>query len=199
MTAGRPRDSDADDRILAAAYKLLMTMRFTEMTMDAVAAEAGVGKPTIYRRWPSKEELVIDALAAHAPHPEVHLSGDLRADLSALVEHLLTAPDAGGASILPRMVDEASGDPKLARLLWERVMRPRHDEIELVLKQAVAEGTVRADADLETTVALIIGATLAASVLAAISVHGEHDVHLLAERVVDTLWFGLKGRGPAGA
>jgi AcrR family transcriptional regulator len=195
MTAGRPRDSAADERILAAAYKLLMTARFSEVTMDAVAAEAGVGKPTIYRRWPSKEELVIDALSVHAPRPHLTLSGDLRADLSALVEHLLTAPDMGGASVLPRMVDEASGDPKLARLLWERVLRPRHDDIELVLKQAVAEGTVRADADLETTVALIIGATLAATVLAAISAGGEHSAHLLAERVVDALWFGLRGEG----
>jgi AcrR family transcriptional regulator len=195
MTAGRPRDSDADDRILAAAYKLLMTARFSEVTMDAVAAEAGVGKPTIYRRWPSKEELILEALSVHAPRPDMTLSGDLRADLTALVEHLLTSPDVGAASVLPRMVDEASGDPRLARLLWDRVLRPRHDDIELVLNQAVAEGTVRADADLETTVALIIGATLAANVLAAISAGGEHSAHLLAGRVVDSLWFGLRGEG----
>ena len=134
-------------------------------------------------------------MAGGRARPRVRLSGDLRADLSELEEHLLTVPDMGGASVLPRMAAATSGDPRLARLLWERVLRPRHDDIELVLKQAVAEGTVRPDADLETTVALIIGATLAATVLAAISAAGEHDAHPLAERVVDSLWFGLKGDG----
>jgi AcrR family transcriptional regulator len=152
-----------------------------------------VGKPTIYRRWVSKEELVIDALATHAPRPELRLSGDLRADLTALVERLLHAPDVSGAQVLPLLIHEAADNPRLARQLWERVMRPRHDDIERVLARAVADGTVRADADLETTVALILGVTLAATVLTAISGSGPHNEHTVAEQVVDALWYGLRG------
>ena len=194
MATGRPRDTDADGRILEAAYRLVLADRLADVTMDAVAAAAGVGKPTIYRRWSSKEELVIEALATHAPRLTVAFSGDLRADLVTLVTDLLEAPDVSAAHLLPRMVDEATGNPQVAKALWDRVLRPRHDEIERVLAQAAADGQVRADIDLETTVALILGATLSAGVLAAITGGAEGDVGLTAERVVDSLWFGLIGR-----
>ena len=195
MTAGRPRDSAADERILAATYRLILDNRLADVTMDGVASAAGVGKPTIYRRWASKEELVIEALAVHAPGLEVTFSGDLHADLVTLVRSLLQAPDVSAAHLLPRIVDEATGNPQVAKALWERVLRPRHDEIERVLAQAVADGQVRADIDLETTVALILGATLAAGVLAAITGGAQGDSGLTAERVVDSLWFGLRGEG----
>ena len=197
MPAGRPRDSAVDARILAAVYQLLLTTRISGVTMDAVAAAAGVGKPTIYRRWPSKDELVIDALATHAPQAQSVVGGVMRDDLVAIVEHLMLAPDVGGRHLLA-MVDHATGDPQLARALWERVLRPRHDEIGRLLEDAKAAGTVRADADLETTVALVLGATLAAGVLKAIgggSAAPEDNAHVAAERIVDCLWFGLKGAG----
>jgi hypothetical protein len=96
------------------------------------------------------------------------------------------------------MVDHATGDPTLARALWERVLRPRHDQIGRMLEEAKGAGKIRADADLETTVALILGATLAAGVLTAIARDSdavERNVRVAAERVVDCLWFGLSRQG----
>jgi AcrR family transcriptional regulator len=88
---GRPRDPSRDGVIRAAILSLLAEVGYGALTMDAVAAQAGVGKATIYRRWRTKEDLVVDTIAevnrAQMPVPDTgSLEGDLRAMLHAVVE-----------------------------------------------------------------------------------------------------------------
>jgi AcrR family transcriptional regulator len=98
---GRPRDPSRDGVIRAAILRLLADVGYSALTMDAVASEAGVGKATIYRRWRTKEELVVDTVsdlnaAEASPADTGTLEGDLRAVLHALVT-LVNSP-AGAAT-----------------------------------------------------------------------------------------------------
>src|SRR4051794_23872567 len=88
---GRPRDARHDEAILEATMALLSEAGYARLTIDGVAARAGVGRPTIYRRWPSKPALVVAALL-HAPQIQVpHAdTGSLRADLIKVLRHQIT-------------------------------------------------------------------------------------------------------------
>ena len=91
MRRGRPRDADADEAILSAAVDALGEGGITGLSMDEIARRAGVGKATIYRRWASKEALILDALRHQAPAPDARhgsLRGDLLAYTTAVVELL---------------------------------------------------------------------------------------------------------------
>ena len=94
---GRPRDVGADDAIMDAVVEILTEVGFRGLTIDAVAHRAGVGKATIYRRWPGKEQLVLDALTAErVPVPEPD-TGSLRDDLLA---HYLPLADADKGKVV---------------------------------------------------------------------------------------------------
>jgi AcrR family transcriptional regulator len=89
-STGRPRDPAKDAAVLAAARELLVEVGYPGTTVLAVARRAGVGAPTVYRRWPTREALVEDAAFGHAqPAPVPRPTGDLRADLRAWVEVFL--------------------------------------------------------------------------------------------------------------
>ncbi|MGY1688616.1 TetR/AcrR family transcriptional regulator [Geodermatophilus sp. SYSU D01105] len=105
---GRPRDPSRDGVIRAAILRLLAEVGYGALTMDAVAAEAGVGKATIYRRWRTKQDLVVDTISdlnqfIAAPPDTGSIAGDLRAMMHLVAE--ATASPAGAAirSLLPAM------------------------------------------------------------------------------------------------
>lgn len=90
QSPGRPRDPQKDDDAIAAARDLLAEVGYQGTTIAAVARRAGIGAPTIYRRWRSREALIEDAAFGHArPAPLPAPTGDLRADLHAWVETFL--------------------------------------------------------------------------------------------------------------
>src|SRR3712207_1714134 len=102
---GRPRDPSRDGVIRAAILKLLADVGYGALTMDAVASEAGVGKATIYRRWRTKQELVVDTIsdlnAAQAQAPDTgSLEGDLREFLHTLVDVVNGPTGAATLSLL---------------------------------------------------------------------------------------------------
>jgi len=193
---GRPRNAALDARILAAALRLLTQVGFSEMTMDAVAAAAGVAKPAIYRRWSSKEELAIDALAAHKPLHAIAETGDTRADLREFVERMLRPRLATEARVARRLFDDAVSRPELRRLLWERHVRPRREELRAYLERAVARGDVRPDLDLDIAPDIISGAVVSVARTAVLSGARPADEHALAERVVTSLWQWLAAEVP---
>jgi len=121
--------------------------------MEAVAARAGVGKATVYRRWPSKVPLVVEALqasaAAQAPAPAS--SGSLEADLGRLLVDLMDSL-AGPDSLLRELVTEAWRQPELAGAFREALVRRQRATVRQILEQAQARGEVRADLDMETAV-----------------------------------------------
>ena len=122
---GRPRNEDYDDVILDATMAHPPPRTATRgLTIDGVAARAKVGRPTIYRRWPSKPALVVAALARStglAPAPD---TGTVRGDLLAVQRHQVTLMNSDGfRRITPGLVADLTADPELAQTYLERLHR----------------------------------------------------------------------------
>ncbi len=157
---GRPRSEKARRAILDAAAELLLLRGLDAVSMDAVAQRAGVSKATIYRWWPSKERLALDALLdwtdASAP---VRDTGSLREDVLALVRpwvreirHRPFGP------VIAALVNEAQSDPKFADAYRTHFVEPRRDAMRAVFARAAERGEVPADLDVEVALDLIYGA-----------------------------------------
>ena len=158
---GRPRSEKAQKAILAAAIDLLLEQGLHAMSMDAVAEQAGVSKATIYRWWPSKELLALDALATEwqliAPEA-TRDTGSLRGDLLArLRPWLRLLRDKPYGRVVAGLVATAQADAEFAELYLERFVRPRRDAMRPVLLRAVERGEIPRNIDLEVVLDLIYG------------------------------------------
>ena len=155
---GRPRSVEADAAILDATLQLIDEDGLTGLSVEAVAARAGVGKATIYRRWPSKEALVASALGRCAEEmPVAEMTGaSLRDQLVAYVEQIrLKSPETRGGRIMPRMLSHAGRSPELFQIYFDQVIRPRRARVRLALERAVAAGELRDDIDLDLAVTMV--------------------------------------------
>ena len=158
---GRPRDSRANRAILDAALQSFIDDGYEGMSVENVAARAGVGKTTIYRRWPSKKELIIAAIEDLFEDLHVPDTGDVRADLVHVVKQahrFLIETKAG--EVLPRMVGEVASGTPLGRAYFDKVMQPRLQAIVGALEAAKARGELRADLDDHLALASIIGSMM---------------------------------------
>ena len=156
---GRKRDHSRDPEILAAAIDILAEEGFDGMTIDMVATRAKAGKATLYRRWSSKSELVLDAIgcmkSADLAPDVLPDTGTLRGDLVGMIKPR-SADDAdrrlrvmaGVAALLTR-------EPELTEAAADVLMAPRIAAIRLILERALARGEIRADADLDSLAMLI--------------------------------------------
>jgi len=159
--AGRPRNAKADEAILHAVLDLLSEgMSVDALSMDAVAAKAGVGKATIYRRWPNKVALLADAIAAmKGPIPE--LKGEsVRDDLVTLIksnrQKSMKAYGRATACIFPELVRS----PEM-QAVHHSVTKPRRDVYRAILQRGIASGELRADLDVEMTLLLLTAPSMA--------------------------------------
>lgn len=156
---GRPRDPKVDRAILVATLELLGEDGFDGLSIEAVAARAGVGKTTVYRRWPSKIPLVVDALSAmKAPAPE-SVPDDL-STRDALVRAMsgYTKPDQGSASrVLAGLVDAMSRNAELAQAVRAVLVTERQRSLLGVIKRGVERGEIRPDVDARVMVDLLGG------------------------------------------
>lgn len=153
---GRPRSTHAHQAILEATLKLLAEVGYEKLAVGEVAAVAGVGKATIYRRWPSKAPLVIEAFSQLPPlvAPD---TGNLLEDLTALLRsfaHILETTPL--PRVLPILVAECLHDPELSKLLVPMNVARRQPLLS-ILRRAVARRELPADLDLEAAADLIIG------------------------------------------
>lgn len=156
---GRPRTADVDQRILDAAYRLMAQQGYVRMSMDAVAAEAGVTKPTIYRRWPAKIELAMAALVAACDPSRPAITGDTRTDLIAELEHFRRAISRPhGMALLGTVLAEEHETPELLAAFREYLVAPRRQALRAILDRAAARGELAADANLGLAVNLLVGA-----------------------------------------
>lgn len=157
---GRPRDLGVDDAIMDAVVEILTEIGFRGLTIDAVAQRAGVGKATIYRRWPGKEQLVLDALTAErVPVPEPD-TGSLRDDLLAYYLPLADADAQRGAvRLMPALAAEAAVDPDIADRL-QAFVSDRRAPVEGILRHAQERGEVNDEVDVELVVDLLTGAIM---------------------------------------
>ncbi len=158
---GRPRSEKARTAILAAAIDLLLEQGLHAMSMDDVAQGAGVSKATIYRWWPSKELLALDALATAwaTPTPDAQrntgsLRGDLLAGLRAWMRQLKQKPYG---RVIAGLVAEAQTDPDFAKLYREHFVQPRRANTRQLLLRAIDRGEIPADTNLDVTLDLIYG------------------------------------------
>lgn len=149
----RRRGAALADAILHAAYAELTEAGYTAFSVEAVAARARTGKASIYRRWPTKPELVLDAMCAALPAPEdCGIAVDLpdsvtTADALHAVARAITAVLTSPAGDAMRAVKcEAAADPALARLIDDRFQAPRREALVRVLRRGVERGEVRSDA-----------------------------------------------------
>ncbi len=157
---GRPRSAEADRAILTAAVDLLAERGLAAMSIEEVAARAGVGKATIYRRWSSKGLLALDAFVTsfqeQQPLPDTGtLRGDLIAALSAWVR-AVTGTSMG--AMLTGLIAEAQHDPSLRAAWRERVLEPLRSQHRIMLDRAVARGEIPATIDQEAVLDLFFGA-----------------------------------------
>lgn len=129
------------------------------MSVDDIADAAGVTKPTLYRRFASKEELAMAAINAWRARVAARTgSGDLRADLVAELHDLRTVSTRyGGMLMTGAVLLEEHHRPELLRRFREGVVRARRERVRGILAEAVARGEIRADADLDAVVTLLIG------------------------------------------
>ena len=186
---GRPRSEQAERAIIAAALDLFAESGPDGLCMERVAARAGVGKATIYRRWPGKEDLLLDALASlKTPLPEPK-GRSVREDLVAVLDAMCDdAADPRRARQFALLQGEGAKYPRLMARFAETVVEPRREVVRSVLRRGVATGELREDADIEVAMFMLRGASLASTL------HGQEPIEDYARRVVDGLLRGLAAR-----
>jgi AcrR family transcriptional regulator len=153
---GRPRSDEAHRAILDATLQLLSDTGYERLTISAIATRAGVGKATIYRRWPSKAPLVIEALEQlpQLPCPDTgSLIDDLTLLIEAFVHDLRTTPLAGVLAVLG---GERVHDPELSKLLLPFFLE-RRKPLQRVLERAVSRSELPPDIDLDASADVIMG------------------------------------------
>jgi AcrR family transcriptional regulator len=186
---GRPRDPETDRRILEATLRLLGQEGYARMSLDAVAAAAGVTKPTIYRRYRGKAELAEAALAALAADRDASAPrevGDLRADLIAHLRHFRAGVSRpSGVALVGTVLAEERETPGLLALYRERIVEPRRRMIRAVLAAAAERGELRPEADLDLAVNALVGAFYAQSL------SGEPFGEDWEEQMVETVLGGV--------
>ncbi len=186
---GRPRDVRVDQSILDAALDLFLEDGFDTMSIESVAERAGVGKTTIYRRWQSKEELVVATIGTLYEGMDVPDTGDVRADLTTVVRHmhgLIQNTKAGRA--LPRMAGELARGSPLGHAYMRTVLAPRLEAVGAALQRAEDRGDLRSDLDVEIAVASIVGPMMFLALTGRIANLDEE----LASRLVDQAITGMK-------
>jgi AcrR family transcriptional regulator len=157
---GRPRSAEADRAILNATVDLLASRGLAAMSIEEVAARAGVGKATIYRRWPSKGLLALDAFVAvfaeQQPLPDTGtLRGDLIAALTLWVRAVTQTPVG---RMLTGLIAEAQHDDELRAAWRDRVLEPLRSQHRIMLDRAIARGEIPATVDQEVVLDLFFGA-----------------------------------------
>ena len=161
---------------------------YNQLSVEAVASRAGVGRPTIYRRWPSKLELVIDAVERLAPPMRTVDTGDPLADLRQMVPQLMadmTSSPIGRAIVA--LANDAGTHAELARRLGDRYLAPRREVISGILRQAAAAGMLREDSDVDMAIDLMMGAAVYRWLVTAQPVDAD-----VGRRIVDTVWASMR-------
>jgi AcrR family transcriptional regulator len=157
----RPRDPAVDDAIETAAATLLAERGFARMSVEAVAAEAGVGKPAVYRRFRDKTALVTAVIGAHLAPLEVPDLGDTRAELLQAMEIGFPVEAESYLALIGGLMAEHERHPELIAAFRERVLLPRRAAVRRLLERGQARGDVREDVSAEAALDLLAGPLLA--------------------------------------
>jgi AcrR family transcriptional regulator len=164
--AGRPRDSELDDRIIDAALSVLLEHGFHGMSFEKVSKRSRISKPTIYRRYRSKNQLAVTALPYLVAGVERHRSGDTRADLAAEIGDARKLLDKiGSAALLGTLLSEERRHPELLAVYREQAIKPRWNKLHTILEIAQDRGEIGKDADLSIAVHLLMALLIGSDIL----------------------------------
>ncbi len=196
-TTGRPRDPLIEEAIIESTRKLLATKGYSSMTIGDIVADAGVTRPTLYRRWPNKYELVVEALQyglrkQREAYPPLDL--DDLTPREAMVEAVRRLDprfhNPRAMTLHGNFMAEAEREPGLLAQMREQGNQPRCQELAEVLIELQRRGAVREDVDVDMIVSLCFG-----SYFADFNRYGREVPADFAERVVATLWPVVAGEG----
>ncbi len=155
---GRPRSQAAHTAILKSALRLVAKRGFRAVSVNEIAAEAGVGKMTLYRHWPNKAAVVMDALLELIGEETAFPEADSALESLRRQLHVQAAFFRGSRGNLIRsLVSEAQSDPKLAAAFRERWLNPRREGVRQNMQAAMAEGSLRGDFGIDTAIDQLYG------------------------------------------
>ena len=156
---GRPRSEQARRAILRSTLKLLRRSSFLQLTIEAIAADANVGKATVYRWWPSKGALVVDAFASSA-EDKLHFpnTGSVYRDMTLQMAQFLSVLRSPRGRIVAALLGAGQFDPALLSSFRERFLRPRREEAYKTLRRGMERGELPRDLDLDVMLDILYGA-----------------------------------------
>jgi AcrR family transcriptional regulator len=186
---GRPRSAEAERSILTAALDRFIQDGYLGMSIEQVAAQAGVGKATIYRRWPSKEALITDAVGSFSEELTVPDTGSARGDMLALVSQIVDlASSSPSGGCFARMAGEMVSNPELAKVYKDKVIGHRRAIVGHIITRGMERGELRRDIDVDLVIDMLVGPLLYRSLIkrAAPAETANSGAHL-----IDTLLAGI--------
>ncbi|HEY3630143.1 MAG TPA: TetR/AcrR family transcriptional regulator [Jatrophihabitantaceae bacterium] len=184
---GRPRDAGADEAILDAAVDLLAEQGFLALSIEAVAARAGVAKTTVYRRWPNKDELLLDAVGC-IKGPPVDAPGEsVRSDILWMLIRMRDGWFKGRfGRLMARLAVDGLERPDLYREGRARYVAPRQAVMRGIIQRGIDDGSIRAGVDPDWVMAL-----LTSPVISAAFTHQDAPSNRQLEFIVDTVLRGV--------
>ncbi|HEV3225391.1 MAG TPA: TetR/AcrR family transcriptional regulator [Acidimicrobiales bacterium] len=187
---GRPRDPAIDDAILSATIDILNEDGYRHLSTTEVARRAGVYKPAVYRRWPTKLELALAAIGRLAPPLTDPESGDIGADLVDLLLQVARAKsNKPGSDLAHRLRSDFATEPELASAVRRTIINPRRSTAHKVIERAQREGQLRGDIAGDVVMDMLFGSINSRSLRI-----GTPLTRLEAERIVGLLLDGIGGR-----
>jgi AcrR family transcriptional regulator len=187
---GRPRSEESEEAILAATLQLLTEKALRDISMEEIARKAGVGKATIYKWWPSKTYVALDAflknLNRRVPTPD---TGSARGDLQQQLRSAMVFYKTPAGRILSQFVAEAHIDKEFAALLRERFIRPRREAVGVIFDRGVQRGEIDQNLDRELVLDMVYGPAIYRMMVGHAPLGRK-----MADCMVSTLFGGLDNR-----
>jgi AcrR family transcriptional regulator len=188
VVRGRPRDPDTDRAILRTTFRHLVQVGYGGLSIEAVAAAAGVAKTTLYRRYPTKRDLVVAALESGTAIVPPIDNGDTRSALASFVHQAIGAMvETGAIRVLASLLVEESREPDLLDVFRRRLLEPRRDLVVDLIRRGIERGDVRTNVD-----PLIVTEMIAGAIFGHHAVLGEHADEAWIETLIDHMWAAIR-------
>jgi AcrR family transcriptional regulator len=192
---GRPRSAQAHKAIIEATLELLAEEGYQGLSIEAVAARAGVGKTTIYRRWPSKEELVMEAIRHLQMDAQVIDTGNFRNDLVALLQTVyqgfMASPYPFLGKLVLKFISEYLTNPEIFQDALSQLIFPRFQRFLHMVEQAQARGEIRGDIGPELVLEMVAGSLYFHWLMRYLQPTSSAPLAGWIEQVVDTIMQGI--------
>jgi AcrR family transcriptional regulator len=190
QSRGRPRSDESEKAILAATIQLLSEKSLRDISMEEIARKAGVGKATIYKWWPSKAYVALDAFLRKTnqmvPMPD---TGSVRKDMLELIRSLIVFYKSPAGRIMGQFVAESQIDKQFASLFCRRFIKPRREASEVIFDRGVERGELDQKLDRKLMLDLTFGPPIYRLIVGHAPLEDK-----LADEMVSILFDGLDNR-----